>query len=290
MLRVVLFLATNLAVLLVASVIMSLLGLSTNSMSGLLVFCALFGFGGALLSLFISKWMAKRSVGAIVIERPENAEQQWLVETVKDLSQKAGIGMPEVAMFHSPQSNAFATGWNKNKALVAVSDSLLQRMSREEVKAVLGHEIGHIANGDMVTLTLIQGVVNTFVMFFARIIGQTVDSFLSSDEEGESSGYGIAYFVTTIIAEICLGILASILVAWFSRRREFRADEAGASLVSNTAMIGALQALQREQEMPEQMPQSLMAFGINKGKRKGLAEMFSSHPPLDVRINALRNQ
>ena len=217
---------------------------------------------------------------------PRNADEKWLMDTVAELSQKAGIKMPEVGIFPSQTSNAFATGWNKNDALVAVSLGLLQRFNRDEVKAVLGHEIGHVANGDMVTLSLIQGVVNTFVMFFARIIGSAVDSFLrGNDDEG---GVGIGYFVTTIIAEIVLGILASTIVAWFSRRREFRADDAGAELADKQSMIRALQRLKAEQELPAQLPDTLSAFGIRSGAGKGLAHLFSTHPPLDVRIAALQ--
>ena len=294
MLRIMLFLGTNLAVLVVAGMVMSLLGISTHTagggmnLQGLLVFCAIFGFAGSFISLFISKWMAKKTTGTQIIESPRNADEKWLLDTVAELSQKAGIKMPEVGIFPSQTSNAFATGWNKNDALVAVSLGLLQRFSRDEVKAVLGHEIGHVANGDMVTLSLIQGVVNTFVMFFARIIGSLVDGFLRGNNE-QSSGPGIGYFITTIFAEIVLGFLASGIVAWFSRRREFRADEAGALLADKQAMIGALSRLKAEQELPSQLPDTLTAFGIRGGLPKGLQQFFATHPPLDDRIAALQN-
>ena len=243
--RVVLFLLTNLAVVLVASVTFRLLGfesiLKANgvdlNLQALLVFCALIGFGGAFISLLISKWMAKRGTGAQVIETARNDTERWLLATVERQANAAGIGMPEVAIFPSNQPNAFATGASRNSALVAVSTGLLDHMSRSEVEAVLGHEIGHVANGDMVTLTLIQGVVNTFVMFFARIIGHFVDRVILKNE----NGHGLGYFVTSIVAELVLGILASMIVAWFSRRREFRADTAGATLSSRPAMISALE-------------------------------------------------
>ena len=291
MLRIALFLGTNLAILIVASITFRILGIDQylmssgmGNMQGLLIFCFLFGMGGSFVSLLISKWMAKRSMGVQVIEQPHNAGEQWLLSTVKELADKAGIGMPEVGIFQSDAPNAFATGWKKDDALVAVSTGLLQRMNKDEVKAVLGHEIGHVANGDMVTLALIQGVVNAFVMFFARIIGNFVDKAVFKNENGP----GIAFFVTTIIAEIVLGILASTIVAWFSRRREFRADQAGADLVSPTAMISALAALQQSYDQPSELNGELVAFGI-RGEGK-FAALFSTHPPLDVRINALRER
>src|SRR5690606_26302129 len=230
----------------------------------LLVFCAVFGFAGALVSLFISKWMAKMSTRTEIISQPRTRHEQWLLQTVEELSRQAGIKMPEVGIFPAHEANAFATGWNKNDALVAVSQGLLERFSPDEVKAVLAHEIGHVANGDMVTLALIQGVVNTFVMFFARIFGSFVDKAILKNEDG----HGIGYLVATIFAELVLGFLASIIVMWFSRKREFRADEAGARLAGTAAMIGALQRLQAEQNVPNQMPDSLTAFGI-KGSLKG---------------------
>jgi heat shock protein HtpX len=290
--RILLFLATNFAILLVAGTVLSLLGfdsiMAANgvdlNLSALLVFCAVFGFGGSLISLFLSKWMAKRGTGTIIIEQAGNSEEQWLLTTVGDLAQQAGIGMPEVGIFPSQASNAFATGWNRNKALVAVSAGLMQRFSREEVRAVLAHEIGHVANGDMVTLTLIQGVLNTFVLFFSRIIGHTVDRVIFKNQRG----YGIGYWVTTIIAQVLLSILASMVVKWFSRWREYRADAAAAGLTGNAAMIGALQRLQAEQGQPQDLPGELTAFGISEQMKQGAARLFSSHPPLADRIRALQ--
>jgi len=293
MMRIGLFLLTNLAVLIVASITLKLLGVE-HYLSGagvnytsLLIFCAVFGFIGSFISLFMSKWMAKIGTGTVLIEQPQSAEEQWLLDTVAELSREAGIKMPEVGIFPAHEANAFATGWNKNDALVAVSTGLLERFRQEEIRAVLAHEIGHVANGDMVTLALVQGVVNTFVMFFARLAAMAVDSFLSSDDEEESSGQGIGYFITVFVFEILFGILASMVVAWFSRRREYRADEMGARLSSNHAMIGALQRLKAEHEMPDQLQGSLTAFGIRSQKKTGFMEYFSSHPPLDERIEAL---
>lgn len=292
MTRILLFLATNLAVILVASITLSLLGVGNFYGAGgnldlgnLLAFCLVFGMAGSFVSLLLSKWMAKRSMGVQIIDTPQNEGEQWLLRTVKELSDKAGIGMPEVGIFSSHMPNAFATGWNRNKALVAVSTGLLHRMNRDQVKAVLGHEIGHVANGDMVTLALIQGVVNAFVMFFARIVGNFVDRAVFKNE---SDGPGIGYYIATIAAEIVFGILASTIVAWFSRRREFRADQAGAELVSPAAMISALAALQQTYEEPSELTGELVAFGI-RGSGK-FSALFASHPPLDVRINALRQR
>jgi heat shock protein HtpX len=290
--RILLFLATNFAILLVAGVVLNLLGvdsiLAANgidlNVNALLVYCAVFGFSGSLISLFMSKWMAKRGTGTYIIEQPRSTDEQWLVDTVRELAADAGIGMPEVGVFPSQTSNAFATGWNRNSALVAVSSGLLQRFRRDEVRAVLAHEIGHVANGDMVTLTLIQGVVNTFVLFFSRIIGHTVDRVIFKNERG----YGIAYWVTTIIAQVVLSILASMIVMWFSRWREYRADAAGASLAGTPAMIGALQRLQAEQGLPQELPGELTAFGITEHMKQGMARLFSSHPPLAERISALQ--
>lgn len=290
--RILLFLATNLAVILVASVTLRLLGFDGYlneqglDLNALLVFAAVFGFGGAFVSLFLSKWMAKRSTGTVIIEQPSTPQERWLMKTVEDLSREAGIGMPEVGIFPARQSNAFATGWNKNDALVAVSQGLLNRFDKEEARAVLAHEIGHVANGDMVTLSLIQGVVNTFVIFFARIIGNFVDRAIFKNE----SGHGIGFFVATIVSELVLGILASMIVMWFSRRREFRADAASAQLVGAGAMVAALRRLRAEAEHPDQMPDNLKAFGIIKGERGGLAALFSSHPPLEDRIAALQQK
>ena len=291
--RILLFLATNIAVLVLVSIVFNLLGLqgilSANgvdlNLSSLLVFCALFGFFGSFVSLLLSKFMAKRGTGTYIIETPRNREEQWLLDTVKSLSEEAGIGMPEVGVFPSDAANAFATGWNRNDALVAVSTGLMRRFEEREVRAVLAHEIGHVANGDMITLTLIQGVVNTFVMFFARIIGHTVDRVVFKTERG----YGFGYYIVTIIAEIILGILASMIVMWFSRHRECRADAAGAQLAGSGNMIAALQRLKVEQGLPDDLPGELTAFGIRAGGRSGLAALFSSHPSLDDRILALGN-
>lgn len=294
MLRIFLFLMTNLAVVVVAGVVMNLLGLAQFSAgnhlnyTGMLVWCFIIGMAGSMISLFLSKWMAKRSMGVQLIEDARTEEQRWLVATVQELATKAGIKMPEVGIFPSYQSNAFATGWNRNAALVAVSSGLLQRMSRDEVKAVLGHEIGHVANGDMVTLSLIQGVVNTFVLFFSRVIGNIVDRVVFKND---SDRPGIAYFVTSIVADLVLGILASIIVMSFSRYREFRADEAGARLAGKQSMINALRRLQAEHEIPDQMPAEMTALAITEGKREGFsfAALFLSHPPLEKRIEALQN-
>ncbi|MBM4202770.1 MAG: protease HtpX [Gammaproteobacteria bacterium] len=290
--RIILFLATNLAVVLVASVTLQLLGFTgiqttggTLDLQALLIFCAIIGFGGSIISLLLSKWMAKRGTGAQVIETPRNETERWLLATVERQAKEAGIGMPDVAIFPSNQPNAFATGASRNNALVAVSTGLLQHMNRDEVEAVLGHEIGHVANGDMVTLTLVQGVVNTFVMFFARIIGSFVDRVIFKNEEG----HGIGFFIVTIVAEIVLGILASMIVAWFSRRREFRADVAGANLASRQAMISALDRLRIASGQPSVLPDTMTAFGISGGLQEGLRALFASHPPLEVRIQALRD-
>ncbi len=290
--RMLLFLATNMAVLLLASVTLNILGVGNYmshqglNLGSLLAFCAVFGFAGSLVSLALSKPMAKMSTGTTIIEQPRSPREQWLVDTVRELSEKAGIQMPEVGIFPTPEANAFATGWNKNAALVAVSEGLLERFNHNEARAVIGHEIGHVANGDMVTLGLIQGVVNTFVMFFARIIGYAVDSFLRRDND--ESGVGIGYYITTFVAEIVLGFLASAIVMWFSRQREFRADEAGAELVSRTDMIAALERLRGEYAEPDTMPDSMTAFGIRSGARSGIAALFASHPPLEQRIEQLR--
>jgi heat shock protein HtpX len=290
--RILLFLATNIAVLVLVGIVFNLLGLESVlkqngvdlDLGSLLVMCAIMGFAGSLISLFLSKWMAKRSTGLYVIEQPRNRDEQWLLDTVKELAEKAGIGMPEVGIFPSEASNAFATGWNRNSALVAVSAGMLQRFRPEEVRAVMAHEIGHVANGDMVTLTLIQGVVNTFVLFLARIIGHTVDRVVFRNERG----YGIGYFVVSMVAQIVLSFLASMIVAWFSRRREFRADHAGATFATREGMIGALQRLQLEQGLPQDLPGELTAFGISEQLKQGISAMFSTHPPLDVRIRALQ--
>jgi heat shock protein HtpX len=289
--RILLFLATNLAVVAVLSIVARVTGLDRwlaangGSYEGLLVMAALFGFGGALISLAMSKWMAKRAMGVRVIEQPTTSDEQWLVGTVRSLAEQQGIGMPEVGIFDSPQPNAFATGARRDAALVAVSSGLLRGMSRNEVSAVLGHELTHIANGDMVTLTLIQGVVNTFVIFLSRVIGGIVDRSLSRDGEGRG---GIGYFVTVMVTQLVLGILASMIVMWFSRRREFRADAGGARLSGRNNMIAALERLKAAQEPP--LPGQLAAFGIGGGAGSGLQRLFLSHPPLEERIAALQSQ
>ncbi|MFC0268329.1 protease HtpX [Kushneria aurantia] len=293
MMRIVLFLATNLAVVLVASITLRLLGVESYltgtglNLTSLLIFCFVFGMAGSLVSLLLSKKMAKWSTKAQIIERPSNANEQWLHDTVAELARDANIKMPEVGVFPAQQPNAFATGWNKNDSLVCVSAGLLNQMRPEEVRAVLAHEIAHVANGDMVTLALIQGVLNTFVMFFARIAAQLIDSFLRRDDGG---GLGfMGYFGVVIALEIVFGLIASIIVAAFSRWREYRADAGGARLAGSGAMINALARLKASQEMPNQMPDSLTAFGIAGGKsRKIMEQLFASHPPLDDRISALK--
>ena len=286
--RIVLFLATNLAVILVLSIVLNLVytmfGINRSSMGGLLVLAAVFGFGGSLISLFMSKWMALRSTGAQVIEQPRNATEKWLLDTVARQAQSAGIGMPQVAIYNAPDMNAFATGANRNNALVAVSTGLLNNMNADEAEAVLGHEISHVANGDMITLTLIQGVVNTFVIFLARLIAGAIDNVMrNNNEEGQGLG-GFAYMGIVMVLEMVFGVLASVIVMWFSRQREYRADAGGANLAGRQKMIAALQRLQNNME--PQLEGSLMAFGIS-GKH-GVAEWFMSHPPLEKRIAALQ--
>ncbi|WP_136247714.1 protease HtpX [Halomonas borealis] len=293
MMRILLFLGTNLAVILVASITLRLFGVAPYldaqgiNFNALLIFCFVFGMAGSLVSLFISKWMAKRTTGTVIIEQPSNSTEQWLLDTVGELAREAGIKTPEVGIFPAQQSNAFATGWNKDDALVAVSAGLLNRMRPEEVRAVLAHEIGHVANGDMVTLALIQGVLNTFVMFFARVVAQLVDSFLRRDDDQGLGFFG--YFAVVIVAEIVFGLIASAVVAWFSRFREYRADAAGARLAGSGAMINALGRLKAETQMADQMPDTLTAFAITTGQTRKLMErLFASHPPLDDRIRALK--
>lgn len=284
--RVFLFLLTNLAVMLVLgivlSILMSVLGISHRSLGGILVIATVFGFGGSFISLFMSKWMAKKSTGAHVIEQPRSETEQWLVSTVAAQAKKAGIAMPEVAIYDSPEMNAFATGPSKNNSLVAVSTGLLHNMNQDQAEAVLAHEVSHIANGDMVTLTLIQGVVNTFVIFMAKVLAGIVDNFLNSDEEEGGSSW--TYFLFDMIFQMLFGVLASVIVAYYSRKREFSADAGAAKLVGADKMRSALERL--KQNHPSQLEGSMMAFGIASGK--GVAELFSSHPPLDERINALR--
>ena len=284
--RVFLFLLTNLAVMLVLgivlSIVMSVLGISHRSLGGILVISTVFGFGGSFISLFMSKWMAKKSTGAHVIEQPRSETEQWLVSTVAAQAKKAGIAMPEVAIYDSPEMNAFATGPSKNNSLVAVSTGLLHNMNQDQAEAVLAHEVSHIANGDMVTLTLIQGVVNTFVIFMAKVLAGIVDNFLNSDEEEGGSSW--TYFLFDMIFQMLFGVLASVIVAYYSRKREFSADAGAAKLVGADKMRSALERL--KQNHPSQLEGSMMAFGITSGK--GVAALFSSHPTLDERIYALR--
>ena len=286
--RILLFLATNVAIVLVLSVTMRLLGvepyLNANglNLTSLLIFAAVMGFGGSFISLAISKWMAKKSMGVQVIDAPNNTTERWLVDTVRRYSAEAGIGMPEVGIFDSPEVNAFATGMSKNSSLVAVSSGLLEQMTREEAEAVIGHEVAHIANGDMVTLALIQGVVNTFVMFLSRVIGYFIDKVIFKTENGT----GPAFFISMIVAELVLGVLASIIVMWFSRQREFRADSGGARLAGRQNMIAALERLNSLHPAP--LPDRMAAFGISGGGASGLKRLFLTHPPLNERIQALR--
>jgi heat shock protein HtpX len=288
--RISLFLATNIAVILVLSIVLRLLGVdgylqesgSDLNYESLLIFSAVFGFGGSFISLAISKWMAKRATGAQVITQPRNEVESWLLNVVERQARQAGIEMPEVAIYQAPDMNAFATGARRNAALVAVSSGLLQSMPRDEIEAVLAHEISHVANGDMVTLTLVQGVVNTFVIFLSRIVGFFVDRVVLRNE----SGHGLGYFVSVIVAQIVLGILASTIVMWVSRKREFRADAGSAELNGDQPMIRALERLGRGQ--PAELPEQLAAFGISGGRAGGFKKLFMSHPPIEDRIAALR--
>lgn len=288
MMRIGLFLLTNLAVMMVFGLVLSLTGIQSGSVQGLMVMALLFGFGGSIVSLFLSKWMALRSVGGEVIEQPRNETERWLMDTVHQQSQQAGIAMPQVAIYHAPDINAFATGARRDSSLVAVSTGLLQNMNRDEAEAVIAHEISHIANGDMVTMTLVQGVVNTFVIFISRIIAQIVSGFMSGNrEESESSnGNPLIYFAVATVLELVFGILASIITMWFSRYREFHADAGSAKLVGREKMIAALQRLKTSYEPQE--ASSMMALCIN-GKTKSISELFMTHPPLDKRIEALRS-
>ena len=289
--RIALFLATNIAVLVVLSIVLSVLGvdslLQENNvdldLQALLIFSAVFGMGGSFISLAMSKWSAKRMTGAVVIEQPQNKTQQWLLATVKRQAEQAGIAMPEVAIYNSPDINAFATGMSRNNALVAVTTGLIDNMKMDEAEAVLGHEISHVANGDMVTLALVQGVVNTFVIFFSRVVGHVVDRVVFKTERG----YGPAYYITSIVAQIVFGILASAIVMYFSRLREFRADTGGANLAGRDKMIAALKRLQSIHE-PSHLPDQMVAFGINGGLAEGMRKLFMSHPPLSERIAALQ--
>ena len=289
--RILLFIATNVAVLLVLTIAMQLLGIESLlaaqgtqlDLQALLIFSAVIGFAGSFISLAISKWSAKRLTGARVIKDPRNETERWLLNTVQRQAQTAGIGTPEVAIYDSPDINAFATGANRNKALVAISTGLIGRLQRGELEAVLGHEVSHVANGDMVTLSLIQGVVNTFVIFFSRVIGFFVDRLIFRTERG----YGPGFFIASIVAQIILGILASTIVMWFSRRREFRADQGGARLAGRQNMINALERLRRAHE-PAALPESMRAMGISSSRATGLKRLFMSHPPLEERIAALK--
>ena len=285
MLRIGLFIATNMAILILLGIVMNVLGVDSRSSSGLLVMAAMFGMGGSFISLAMSKWIAKKSTRARVIDQPGNGTEKWLLDTVKSMAEKAEIGMPEVAVYDSPDMNAFATGMKKNSALVAVSTGLLQNMSRDEVEAVLAHEISHVAGGDMVTLSLIQGVLNTFVIFFSRIVANILNNVLSSDEEGGGLGF-MGYMAVTIVLELVLGLFASLIVMWFSRKREFTADRGAAYLTSSEKMVGALRRLQAHHE-PSHLPDQVAAFGI-RPKAGGMASLFRSHPPLEKRIEALQ--
>ncbi len=290
MMRIALFLATNAAVLVLISIVFQFFGiegiLQNNgvdlNLGALLLMSAVIGFSGSLISLAISKWSAKRSMGVRVIGHPENQDEQWLINTVQRQAEQAGIGMPEVGIFDSPQPNAFATGINRNNALVAVSTGLLQDMTKDEVEAVLGHEVSHVSNGDMVTMGLIQGVVNTFVIFLSRIIGFIVDRVIFKTQRG----MGPAYYITSIVAQLLLSILASIIVMWFSRWREFHADAGGAELAGRHKMIAALKRLQSVNN-PQDLPGEFSSFGISGGIGRGIKELFMTHPPLEKRIQAL---
>ena len=292
MLRIALFLATNIAIMVVLSIVFSLLGLegilaengTDLNLQALLVMSAVIGFSGSFISLFISKWMAKRSMGVQIIDaqNPRNSTESWLMNTVQRQAQQANIGMPEVGVFNSPEPNAFATGASKNNALVAVSVGLLNNMSQDEVEAVLAHEVSHVANGDMVTMALIQGVVNTFVIFLSRLVGFFVDRVILKNERG----LGIGYFISSIVAQIVLGILASTIVMWFSRRREYRADAGAAQLAGRDKMISALDRLSKQE--PADLPAAMAAFGISGKQSSGFRSLFLSHPPLEQRIEALK--
>ncbi len=290
-LRIVLLIATNFSVILVLGVVAQIIGLDEllaqngmpGQLSGLLIMSLVLGFGGSFISLAISKWMAKRSMGVQIIEQPSNEAENWLVDTVKRQADQAGIQMPEVGVFNSPQPNAFATGMRRNNALVAVSTGLLSAMNRDEVEAVLGHEVSHVANGDMVTMGLLQGVLNTFVIFLSRIVGMVVDKAVFKTRDG----FGPGYYIVSIIAQVVLAILASIIASWYSRRREFRADAGGAELAGREKMIAALQRLQQQHE-PEELPGQFAAFGISGGVKEGIQKLLMSHPPLSERINSLR--
>ncbi len=279
--RVFLFLATNLAVLALVSIVMSVLGVNPNQFGGLLIMAALFGFGGSIISLLLSKWMAKRSTGAHVIEQPRNEAEQWLLSTVRRQAEAAGIGMPEVAIYDAPEINAFATGANRNNALVAVSTGLLRAMNRDEAEAVLAHEVSHVANGDMVTMALLQGVLNTFVIVLARVVGRVVDGAIGGNRDSDAPGFG--YYIIVFVLEMVFGVFASMIAMWFSRHREFRADAGGASLAGRHKMIAALERL-AQTHGASTLPKQVAAFGISGG----MSGLLRSHPPLEDRIAALR--
>jgi heat shock protein HtpX len=283
--RVSLFLATNLAVLALVSIVMSILGVNPQQFNGLLVMAALFGFGGSIVSLLMSKWIAKRTTGAHVIEQPRNEAEQWLLATVRRQAEAAGIGMPEVAIYDAPEINAFATGANRNNALVAVSTGLLRAMNRDEAEAVLGHEVSHVANGDMVTMALLQGVLNTFVIVLARVVGRVVDGAISGNRDSDGSGFG--YYIIVFVLEMVFGLFASMIAMWFSRHREFRADAGGAALAGRQKMVAALERL-AQMHGASTLPKQVAAFGISGGVGHGLQRLLMSHPPLEERIAALR--
>jgi heat shock protein HtpX len=281
--RVGLFLITNMAVLALVSIVMSILGVSSRDFGGLLIFAALFGFGGSLFSLMISKWTAKKFTGAKVIENPTSEGERWLVETVRRQAEAAGIKMPEVAIYDGPEINAFATGPSRNNSLVAVSTGLLRAMDRDEAEAVLGHEVSHVANGDMVTMALLQGVLNTFVIVLSRLVGRAIDGYL-----GNREGYGIGYYLSVFVLDMIFGLFASMIAMWFSRHREFRADAGGAALAGKGKMIAALERLAQTYG-ESTLPKQVAAFGISGGVGSGLKRVLMSHPPLEERIAALRN-
>lgn len=284
--RIALFLATNLAVLMLLSVVMAVFGIDPRSNAGLLVMAAMFGFGGSIISLLLSKWIAKKTTGAHVIGEPRNETERWLVQTVRRQAEAAGIGMPEVAVYDAPEINAFATGANRNNALVAVSTGLLRAMQRDEAEAVLAHEVSHVANGDMVTMALLQGVLNTFVIVLARLVGRVVDGMLGGQRDDGSVGIG--YYAVVFVLDMVFGVLASVIAMWFSRRREFRADAGGAQLAGRHKMIAALERLSATYGIST-LPKQVQAFGISGGVGHGLRRLFLSHPPLEERIAALRN-
>jgi len=283
--RLVLFLATNLAVLALLSVVMSVLGINPQSFAGLLTMAAVFGFGGSIISLLMSKWIAKRTTGAHVIDQPRNETERWLFDTVQRQAKAAGIGMPEVAIYDAPEINAFATGANRNSALVAVSTGLLRAMDRDEAEAVLGHEVSHVANGDMVTMALLQGVLNTFVIVLSRVVGRIIDGYISG---GRNEGPGFGYYIIVFVLDMVFGLFASMIAMWFSRHREFRADAGGATLAGRDKMVAALQRLSMTYG-ESTLPKQVAAFGISGGVGTGVKRLLMSHPPLEERIEALRN-